>query len=623
MPTIYKRVTATTLVSAIVVATSCAQFLRADEYLSATDAGQVVKVTAERVEIEIIEKFAKDLELRNRIERVDGFDPAIIEVTPIDLEPHRVRVLALAQGVTTVVLVDEFGNSFSVEIFVKGDARHLQAIIDRKFPDASVEAFKIQESVILRGMVSQPEHITQIVEIAEDYFPRVLNQMTVGGVQQVSLKVKVMEIQRAKVRDFGFNFLYLNRNGFLSSTPGQLVQLGSTTLPFGSGPSVQFSESTLSAASLAFGLIGDNYIFNGFLDALKQESLLKILAEPELVTTNGRPAHMLSGGEFPILVPQSLGTVTIEWREFGVRLQAVPIILGEGRLRLELEPEVSERDFANAVDVNGTIVPGLTTRRVNTQVEMNFGQTIMIAGLISSRETSNTDKIPFFGELPWIGMAFSRKRHDHVETELVILVTPELVAPLDRGQLPPGGPGQFTTIPTDRELYRDGLLEVPNYGLGCDNCDLPQAGVIGPVHVENTHPLGVPPAAAPLPVENDQNGSRPGMIAPPAPQFEVPQVEGVEDTQAGIFQQLRNSFSFSIPRLGRQRDNANEGVQQAGFDDSFQIQADTVQVNSANGPAPRSTSSTSPVPRPSNWQRDRPGLIEPKPSLIDPASSGN
>ncbi|MFP6763377.1 MAG: hypothetical protein VB858_07160, partial [Planctomycetaceae bacterium] len=343
-------------------------------------------------------------------------------------------------------------------------------IIDNRFPDSSVEAFKLQDSVALTGWVTQPEHITQIVEIAEQFYPRVLNQMNVGGVQQVKLKVKIMEVQRSKLRRMGVNFLTNNfDSAFISSTPGQLNTLDS----FGLTPNnvtASFTATSLAAASMAFGYVTDAGALSLFLDALKEEEMLKILAEPILVTTNGRPAMMLSGGEFPILVPQSLGTVSIEWRDFGVRMETVPIILGDGRVRLEVMPEVSERDFANSVTLGGTSVPALTTRKINTQVEMRFGQTLMLAGLLSSRQTAQTRKIPLLGELPWAGSLFRRVSYDDVETELVILVTPELVAPLEAGQVPAGGPGTYTTYPTDRELFFSGLIEVPKYGNECENC---------------------------------------------------------------------------------------------------------------------------------------------------------
>ena len=198
-------------------------------------------------------------------------------------------------------------------------------------------------------------------------------------------------------------------------------------------------------------------------EPISEEELLKILAEPILVTTNGRPATIHSGGQFPILVPQAFGTLSIEYRDFGVRMEAVPIILGDGRVRLE----VTEIDAANSVTLAGNNVPAVTTRQVNTQVELKFGQTLMLAGLISSRQTASTAKIPFFGEVPWAGALFRRTQYEDVETELVVLVTPELVSPLDPSQVPPGGPGRMTTTPSDTELFWDGYIEVPRYGDDC------------------------------------------------------------------------------------------------------------------------------------------------------------
>jgi len=428
----------------------------------------IVTITSRRSSVEIVERLSKVIELDQKISRVDGFDPEIIEVKA--LAPNRVRVQAITQGVTAIVLTDADGGSWSIEVFVLGDSRHLQAVINNRFPDSAVEAYKVQDAVALTGWVSQPEHITQIVEIAEQFYPRVLNQMRVGGVQQVKLKVKIMEVQRSRLRTLGINFLVVGQDGFLSSNPGQIYSLNTFNLSPGA-TTVSVADASLNVANAVFGLVTSQFAVEAFIEALRQEELLKILAEPILVTTNGRPATMLSGGEFPIAVPQSLGTLSIEWRDFGVRLEAVPIILGDGRVRLDVMPEVSERDFANALTFGGTTVPALTLRRVNTQVEMRFGQTLMLAGLLSSRQTARTVKVPFFGELPWAGALFRKTRYEDVETELVILLTPELVAPLDPGQVPPGGPGTSTTIPTDRELMFDGYLEVPNYGDQCAFCN--------------------------------------------------------------------------------------------------------------------------------------------------------
>jgi len=444
----------------------------------------IFRVTSKTSRMKIIERFSKTVVLKDRIARVDGFDPEILDVRGVQQHPNRVRVRALTTGVTTIVLVDENDVVHTVEVFVSGDVRHLQAYIDRMFPHDSVVAEEVRDAVVLRGWVSKPEHITNIVEISEQFYPQVLNQMQVGGAQQVQLKVRVMEVQRSKIRKLGFNFLHVDGNSYLASTPGQLTPLAGITAPFSGPPGVALNAQRFVDSTIAAGVVSDSNIFQGFLEALKQESLLKILAEPKLNVENGRPAQLLAGGEFPILVPQSLGTVTIEWREFGVRLEAVAHILGRGRVRLELQPEVSERDFTNSVNVNGLTVPGLTTRRVNTQVTMNFGETYILAGLISFAHTAETSKVPFLGELPWIGAAFRRVSYDEGETELVIMVTPELTAPLKPGEVPIGGPGQFTTTPTERELFRDGFLEVPRYGDDCIGCETSVPGPITPTPEE-------------------------------------------------------------------------------------------------------------------------------------------
>ena len=429
----------------------------------------VVSVATKQSNLTLIEKSSRILSFTNRIKTVDGFDPAVLKVTtisdperPESNDPRKIRIQAVAAGVTTLAVVDENNELFSVEILVSGDTKQLEAIIKRAFPDASVHAIKVKDSVLLLGWVNQPDQLTPIVEIAEQFHPKVLNYLRVSGIQQVMLRVKIMEVQRGKIRTLGFNFLNVRDGSYVSSTPGNIGTIGSASMPFG-GP-VGFPAVGMGNSTASFGLVSNDNIFAGFLEALKQESLLKVLAEPTLMTVNGRPANFLSGGEFPILVPGGLGTVTVQFKPFGVRLEFVPIVLGNGRVRLEVAPEVSEKDFTNQVTVGTTVVPGLTTRRANAQVEMNFGETLVIAGLINNRVQSRTQRIPFLGELPWVGAAFRRVSHDESETELLILVTPELAEPLSPDQIPELLPGQQTVSPTDRELYGSGYMEVPRYG---------------------------------------------------------------------------------------------------------------------------------------------------------------
>ncbi len=541
-----------------------AQPQTAEQSAAADVAGSdsVVPITAYRTQVELTEKFSKVFETKNFIKRVNSFDPVVLDVTA--LSPTRISVRGLLQGVTSLVITDDAGTSYTVEVLVKGDARQLQSIIDRKFPNSSIEAFKVQEAVALRGWVTHPEHITQIVEIAEQFYPKVLNQMRVGGVQQVLLKVKVMEAQRSLIRQLGINFTYVSQGGYLTSNPGAIGSAavgsqGAVSLPLTGFPAVTTAANSL-LTNASFGVVKNQSTFQSFISSLREESLVKILAEPEIVVTNGQPAALLSGGEFPIVVPQSLGTVSIQYREFGVRMEAVALVLGNGNLRLTLQPEVSDRDDAHGVTINGTTVPALTVRRVNTQVEMKFGQTLMLAGLISNTQRTSMRKIPFLGELPYIGAAFSQKQSTEAETEIVITVTPELVAPLDDGQVPPGGPGQFTDTPTDRELMLYGLLEVPKYGERCPTC---APGQTGPYIVPGLKDA-INRTAAPT-------TDRQELVTPPAP----------GDTEA-----TAKARRFAVQMAARQKmPKSSSSVRQTSYDEAA-VKARASESTRAPAPAP-------------------------------------
>jgi len=481
---------------------------------------QTFQVLAARSSLSLIELQTRVVELQSRIKVVDGFDQTVVNVTALD--PKRLRLRALKPGVTSLTLTDEFNAAYSIEVFVEGDIRELQAHLRRLFPGAAIEALKLRESIVLKGWVTEPAQIPQVVAIAEQFAAKVHNQMEVAGENLVQLNVKVMEVQRSRIRQMGFNFLDIGNNHYFSSNPGSLVPLQSVTLPFGGPPTIVSRAAALANPTMQFAILGNNHIFNGFLEALQQKSLLKILAEPRLVTTSGRPASLLSGGEFPILVPQGLGTATIEWREFGVKMEAVPIVLGNGRLRLDIAPEVSDRDFSNAVNLNGTVVPGLTTRRVNTQVEMRFADTLMIGGLISTRKNRSSSSVPFIGDVPLIGAAFRRVQSEDAETELLILVTPYLVSPMDPSQVPPGGPGLNSTGPTPLELYVDGHLEVdlpnnggyePGPGMVIPDAVMPAAPPAAPLQAPNQEPLMAPEPPAPA-VQQTSGTRTPGLLAP-------------------------------------------------------------------------------------------------------------
>jgi pilus assembly protein CpaC len=300
----------------------------------------------------------------------------------------------------------------------------------------------------------------------------VLNLIRVPGSHQVLLKVRVAELNRTALRQIGADFLIADpKTGLAVGTQiggtavsaaanvGTGVGAGgtSTGVPIGIlSPAV---STSVTPTNTVFGIFGRSD-FAFFLSALRKNQVLKILAEPNLVALNGQQASFLAGGEFPVPVPQFGGaggaaaTVTVQFKEFGVRLGFIPNILDGDVIRLTVDPEVSELDFSAAATLvpGGSPVPGVTTRKTHTTVEMAQGQTLMISGLMQLTLNGNTSRIPGLGDLPIIGPFFSNTSSDRTEKELVILVTPYLVESMSPEQVPPT-PGDEVGEPNDLELY--------------------------------------------------------------------------------------------------------------------------------------------------------------------------
>jgi pilus assembly protein CpaC len=193
-----------------------------------------------------------------------------------------------------------------------------------------------------------------------------------------------------------------------------------------------------------------------FVTALRQNNLLRVLAEPNLTAISGQEASFLAGGEFPIPVPQAGGSgnaaITVEYKQFGVRLNFVPVVMGDGKIRLKVSPEVSDLDFSRSVTLQGFSIPSLTKRNVTTTIEMSEGQTFAVAGLLNNRVTSSKHVVPVLGDIPVLGALFRSVRYERNETELVVLVTPRLVEPLNPSQVPPL-PGETWRYPTEADLF--------------------------------------------------------------------------------------------------------------------------------------------------------------------------
>ncbi|MBX9788253.1 MAG: pilus assembly protein N-terminal domain-containing protein [Pirellulales bacterium] len=408
------------------------------------------KVAGNHDRLEMVVNSSRHLVMDKKIPQAQVNNPDILSITP--LSANKVQISAKKPGVTQVNLWDEDEKVHSIDVIVFADAQELTELLRWQFPKAQLRVIPLANSVVITGYVDDPSMVSRIVQIAEDFHPKVLNQISVGGVQQVLLYVKVMEVSRTKLRHLGVDLANLNKSWSFATGISGLIRASS---------GVTRAITTAGSETVTAGVFQGSNTFFAVLQALRQNDLLKIMAEPDLVCVSGRPAYFNVGGEFPILVPQSLGTVSIQYKRFGTQLDFVPIVLGNGLIRLEVKPRVSEIDPTRSVIINGTTVPGLRVREVETGVEMRAGETLAIAGLVQNRVEAQNRGLPWLGDIPILGTFFSARREQVNEIETLILVTPQFVEAMPCDQVPPGGPGLNTQSPSDCQLYLNGHIEVP------------------------------------------------------------------------------------------------------------------------------------------------------------------
>ena len=407
------------------------------------------KVTQPNERMEMTVGSSRRLVLGQNIPEAQVQNPAILELTP--LAPDTIQVSAKESGVTQVSLWGQDGKVYTIDVIVYADAQALTMLLKSQFPSSVLKVIPVASGVLISGYVDQAEQVDLVIRIAEDYYPKVINNMTVSGVQQVLLKVKVMEVSRTKLRTLGFDFSVIAATGSFVSTPAGILA---------------------GAETIAFDVIGNDNTFTGVLEALREDKLGKILAEPNIVAVSGRPSFFEVGGEVGYVQSTSnTGVAQIGWKEYGTRVDFVAIVLGNGRIRLEVRPRISEIDPVTSI--NGQLA--LRTRTADTGVELQAGQTLAIAGLVQDRVEATNRGLPWVSELPYLGTFFRRVEEKRNEVELLILVTPELVDAMDASEVPPCGPGMRTTSPNDGQLFLKGHLEVPNCGPtgaegGCASC---------------------------------------------------------------------------------------------------------------------------------------------------------
>lgn len=402
---------------------------------------------------------------------------------------NEVLVSAIATGMSQIDLKGEDGTVYNVQVVVTGDARELQAILSQEFPTATLHVRPIQQAVIISGQVTSDDHVAQAVTIAEQYYPNVINRIEVLGVHTIMLQTQVMEVSRTKLRECGIDWSLGFGNDFVSSS---VSGLGGT----GSVPNL----ASAGGETLKFGIVDSGNQFFGLLRLLRRNNLAKVMADPTVVAIDGRPASFNSGGEFPIIVPAGLGQVAIEFREFGTRLDFVAKVRGDSRIWLEVRPTISEIDPGRSVLINGTSVPGIRSRFVDTAVEMKAGQTLALAGLLQIRTESQSVGIPGLADIPYLGAVFRSNLEVQNEVELLILVTPNFASPMDCNEVPVGRPGFNSASPLDQELYLKGYIEVPATCGPNEEACAPTEQPTPQYYSQAFSPTGTPSqASAPLP----------------------------------------------------------------------------------------------------------------------------
>lgn len=500
--------------------------------------------------VQMIVNTSRILSQESKIPQAQVNNPEVVGLTA--LSPNQVQIYGRRPGVTQVNIWDEKGNIRTIDVMVHGDAQELARLLHETFPKAALRIRPVSTGVIISGYVDDPNQTNRIVEISQQYYPNVINYITVGGVQQVLLQVRIMEVSRTKLRNLGVDLAAVMQSGSAFATAASGIM---NTGVFSAGNTISQTGRATIPVRIVSG--GDN--FYAFIEALKQNNLAKVLADPNLVTESGRPAFMNAGGEFPILVPQSLGTISVEYRRFGTQIDFVPVVMGGNIINLQVRPRISEIDDTRSVTINGQQVPGLTVREADTAVTLRAGQTLAIAGLVQTRTNSSTRGVPVLMDTPVVGSFFRRTSDTINEVELLIMVTPQIVEGIDPQTLCEmgGGPGSQTTNPDDRQLFNRGNIEVVP-----DPCYRPPhfqrewAITPGGVADVTIPPPGAPagePIQAPLP--ESQNVAPPAAEPPPGVQPMPPRPISTGDGAAP-----RSAVIRAVPQNPR---NPNFGEDQS------------------------------------------------------------
>jgi pilus assembly protein CpaC len=383
-----------------------------------------------------------------RITRLSVANPDIAEALVIS--PYQVLINGKTPGAVTMILWGENGESQTFDLYVDVDVLALSQKIHDVFPSEQVRIEASKDVVMLTGQASSADVADRIYRLVSAEVPKVISLVQVPTAPtegQVLLNVKIAEVDLSTLKQWGFN---------LFTFPGP------TTRTVGATQTQQFAPLNLSSlqqtftpgtpslttATYQFSNLANLFIFRpdinigAIVQALENKNLLQILAEPDLLTETGKEATFLAGGQFPFPVVQggaagSVPTVSIQFKDFGVRLNFTPTLTADNQIDLKVEPEVSTLDFANALEISGFLIPALSTRRVSSEMMLRDGQTFAIAGLLDRRTQQILNKVPWVGDLPVLGKLFRSYQQSQSRDELLVIVTPHIAQPYPPGKEPP------------------------------------------------------------------------------------------------------------------------------------------------------------------------------------------
>lgn len=493
---------------------ACAVSLAAQEQTNASFSTDI----KDPIPVNVLVGQSRVISFDSAIERFSVSNPDIAEAVLVS--SNQVVVNGKAFGQINFIAWERGTGRFVVfDVYVRTNLSLIDSQIRALFPKDDVRLSQANGSVVISGTVRDPRIAAQTEAVVQAAGFKTVNllESPVKDLRQVQLLVRVAEVSRNRVRDLGTSYAY-------QGSPGAGGYVNS-----GGGP----GSLTSSAGGILSGALGSSlnlFVMGGntlaMIRALQQQGALRALAEPNLIAMDGHQASFLAGGEYPVPIVQSGGgnnAVTIVFKEYGVRLNFKPTIIDEDHIRLELEPEVSTLDFANGVKFDGFIIPGLRTRRAKTGVELRDGQSFALAGLLDNSETQSLSKVPGLGDIPILGNLFRSKQFQKNESELMFIVTAQMVKPVNRDDVP--------QIPNVENLKKGSLL-----GTGKTGAIEGPSGFILNSDAGATDNAETPSTSLPAPTKESAPGATPapataGKASVPAVSLATPTAIAVPDAK--------------------------------------------------------------------------------------------